>query len=56
MLMQERIDGLRGDLTRTAEDLRTLTDKVHTLDNRVARMEGMFEMGMRGSGQPRIER
>lgn len=55
VLMQERIDGLRGDLTGLAGDLRALTEKVHTLDNRVALMEGMFEIGMRRGDRPRIE-
>ncbi len=55
VLMQERIDGLRRDMTGLAGDLRALTEKVHTLDTRVARMEGMFEVGMRRGDQPRIE-
>jgi hypothetical protein len=55
MLMAERIDGLRSDMSRSADDLRSLTEKVHSLDKRVLRIETMIEMSDRGSNQPRIE-
>lgn len=57
MLMQERIDGLRQDNTRIADDLRTLTGHVFEIDKRVLRIETMIEMSRpSGSGgQPRIE-
>jgi hypothetical protein len=55
MLMEERIDGLRSDMSRSADDLRSLTEKVHSLDKRVLRIETMIEMSDRGGNQPRIE-
>jgi hypothetical protein len=56
MLMQERIDGLRSDLGRTADDLRTLTEKVYSLNSRVVRIETMIEMTpSRGPKPPLIE-
>jgi hypothetical protein len=55
MLMEERIDGLRSDMSRSADDLRSLTEKVHSLDKRVLRIETMIEMSGRAGGQPRIE-
>ncbi|MCW5647244.1 MAG: hypothetical protein KIT23_08500 [Sphingopyxis sp.] len=55
MLMEERIDGLRSDMFRSADDLRSLTEKVHSLDKRVLRIETMIEMSGRGGNQPRIE-
>lgn len=55
MLMEERIDGLRSDMSRSADDLRSLTEKVHSLDKRVLRIETMIEMSDRRSNQPRIE-
>ena len=55
MLLQERIDGLRGDMIRNADDLRTLTEKVVSLDKRVVRIETMIEMGARRDTAPRIE-
>jgi predicted nuclease with TOPRIM domain len=56
MLLQERIESLRGDMSRNADDLRTLTEKVLTLDKRVVRIETMIEMiTARGSLPPRIE-
>ncbi|MBU0823442.1 MAG: hypothetical protein KKA44_11405 [Alphaproteobacteria bacterium] len=55
MLMEERIDGLRSDMSRSADDLRSLTEKVHSLDKRVLRIETMIEMSDRRGNQPRIE-
>ena len=55
MLMEERIDGLRSDMSRSADDLRSLTEKVHSLDKRVLRIETMIEMSGRSGGQPRID-
>lgn len=55
VLMQERLDVMRADLTRTAGDLKTLTDKVHSINDRVLRIEVMIEMSGRGPAQPRIE-
>ncbi len=55
MLMQERIDGLRNDITKNTIDLSRLTDRVFDLDKRVVRIETMIEMSGRAGGQPRIE-
>jgi hypothetical protein len=44
VLLQERLDVMRGDLTRTAADLRTLTEKLYAVDSRVLRIETMIEM------------
>jgi hypothetical protein len=55
MLLEERIEGLRSDMSRSADDLRSLTEKVHSLDKRVLRIETMIEMSGRGDNQPRIE-
>jgi hypothetical protein len=56
MLMQERIDGLRNDITKNTIDLSRLTDRVFDLDKRVVRIETMIEMTERQATQPpRIE-
>ena len=56
MLMQERMDGLRSDISRTADDLRSLTEKVVEIDKRVVRIETMIEMtNPRGSQPPLLE-
>ena len=56
MLMQERVDGLRSDISRTADDLRSLTEKVFEIDKRVVRIETMIEMtAPRGPQPPQIE-
>jgi hypothetical protein len=57
MLMQERIDGLRGDIAQTAQDLRTVTEKVQNLNERVIRIETMIDMSRPSGGTvPRIDR
>ena len=56
MLMQERIDGLRNDITKNTVDLNRLTDRVFDLDKRVVRIETMIEMTERQVAQtPRIK-
>ncbi len=55
MLLQERIDGLRGDLIRSADDVRALTEKVVSIDKRVVRIETMIEMTGRSAGPPLID-
>lgn len=56
MLMQERIDGLRGDMSRIAEDLRAVTGKVQGLNERVIRIETLIDMSRPSGGSvPRIE-
>ena len=55
VLMQERLDVMRSDLSRTAEDVRGLNDYISAVDKRVIRIETMIEMGGRASSQSRIE-
>lgn len=55
VLMQERLDVMRSDLSRTAEDVRGLNDYISAVDKRVIRIEAMIEMGGRASSQSRIE-
>ncbi len=55
LLLQERIDGLRGDIERSSADLKSLTEKVYALDSRVVRIETMIEMSARSGSQPRLE-
>ncbi len=55
ILMEERIDGLRSDMSSSADDLKSLTEKVHSIDKRVLRIETMIEMSGRTGGSPRLE-
>ncbi len=56
MLMQERVDRLREDNARIADDLGSLAEHVFEIDKRVLRIETMIEMSRpAGAGQPRIE-
>ncbi len=55
MLLQERIDALRGDMIRSADDLRTLTEKVGSIDKRLVRIETMAEISAGRSGRSLIE-
>lgn len=49
VLLQERRDVMRGDLARTAGDLRALTEKLYTVDSRVLRIEAIIEMSRGGT-------
>jgi hypothetical protein len=56
LLMQERLDSMRSDIGRISGDLKTLTEKVGSINDRVIRIETMIEMTERQSKQPpRIE-
>jgi predicted nuclease with TOPRIM domain len=55
VLVQERLEAIRADVSRQADDLKRLTEQVYALDKRVVRIETMIEMSGRGSGQARIE-
>lgn len=55
VLMQERLDVMRSDLSRTAEDVRGLNDYISAVDKRVIRIETMIEMTGRAGSQSRIE-
>jgi len=56
LLMQERLDSMRSDIGRISGDLRTLTEKTGSINDRVIRIETMIEMTARQAGQPpRIE-
>lgn len=52
VLMQERIEGVRSDMAQTNADLRALTEKVLTLNDRVIRIETMIEFADRQRAQP----
>lgn len=54
MLMQERIDSLRQDNLRIADDLRSVAGHVFDLDRRVLRIETIIEMSRSGGNPPRI--
>ena len=54
--MQERLDSMRSDIGRISGDLKTLTEKVGSINDRVIRIETMIEMtGRQATQQPRIE-
>ncbi len=56
LLMQERLDSMRSDIGRISGDLKTLTEKVGSINDRVIRIETMIEMtGRQATQQPRIE-
>jgi archaellum component FlaC len=55
LLMQERLDSMRSDIGRISGDLRTLTEKVGSINDRVIRIETMIEMTERQASRPRIE-
>jgi hypothetical protein len=55
LILQERVDGLKEDNARIADDLRSLTEKVLDHEKRLVRIETMIEMSGRTSGSPRIE-
>lgn len=55
MLLQERMEGLRGDIGQVSGDLRTLTEKVGTINERLIRIETGMTIYERQAGQRRIE-
>jgi hypothetical protein len=55
VLLQERLDSVRTDLTHTAGDLKALTEKVVDIDKRLYAVEKIIDLGARQSGQKRIE-
>jgi len=55
VLIQERVDGVKSDNARMADDLRALTEKVFDLDKRVYALERIIDLGARQSRQKRIE-
>jgi hypothetical protein len=55
VLMQERLDVMRSEQKRIAEDVSGLSAYVLSVDKRVIRIETMIEMSGRAGGQPRIE-
>ena len=55
VLVQERLEVIRADVSRQADDLKRLTEQVYELDKRVVRIETMIEMSGRGLEQPRIQ-
>jgi hypothetical protein len=55
VLMQERLDVMRSEQKRIAEDVSGLNAYVLAVDKRVVRIETMIEMTGRQAPQPRIE-
>jgi len=55
VLMQERLDVMRQEQARIAEDVRGLNDYVLSVDKRVVRIETMIEMTGRAALPPRLE-
>lgn len=56
VLIQERLDVVRREVTELAVSVSKLDDRVVDIDKRVVRIETMIELsGRRGSEQPRIE-
>ncbi|MBA3897668.1 MAG: hypothetical protein H0X36_11175 [Sphingomonadaceae bacterium] len=56
VLMQERLDVMRSEQKRIADDVGGLNAYVLAVDKRVIRIETMIEMTERQSAQPRIGR
>lgn len=55
VLLQERLDSVRKDLSVTAGDLKALTEKVVDIDKRLYAAERVIDLGVRQSRQKRIE-
>lgn len=56
MLLQERVEGVQGDVQRLNVDVRGLNEYVVAVDKRVIRIETMIEMNDRQAvQQPRIK-
>jgi hypothetical protein len=55
VLLQERLDAVRGDLAVTAGDLKALTEKVVDIDKRLYAIERVIDLGVQQSRQKRIE-
>lgn len=55
VLIQERLDQTRDDLSNISRDLLKLKDFTHQLDKRLYAVETVIELGARQSQQKRIE-
>ncbi len=55
VLMQERLDVMRAEQQRLADDVGGLNAYVTAVDKRLIRIETMVEMSQARGGQPRIE-
>ena len=55
VLLQERLDSVRKDLSVTTGDLKALTEKVVDIDKRLYAAERVIDLGVRQSRQKRIE-
>ncbi len=55
VLMQERLDVMRAEQVRLADDVKGLNDYVLSVDKRLIRIETMIEMSARSGQSPRIE-
>ncbi|HEX8553620.1 MAG TPA: hypothetical protein VF695_02830 [Sphingomonas sp.] len=54
VLMQERLDVMRREMSELSSDVGKINDRVVDIDRRVARIEGMIEMSRGGGTPPRI--
>jgi hypothetical protein len=55
VLLQERLENVRADLSNTTGDLKSLAEKVVDIDKRLYAVERVIELGARQSQQRRIE-
>lgn len=55
VLLQERLENVRADLSNTTGDLKSLTEKVVDVDKRLYAIERVIDLGARQSQQKRIE-
>ena len=55
VLLQERLENVRLDLSNTTGDLKTLAEKVVDVDKRLYAVERVMDLGARQSRQKRIE-
>ena len=55
VLLQERLDVVRSDMSNTSGDLKTLTAKVADIDKRLYALEKIIDLGARQTRQKRIE-
>jgi len=55
ILLQERLEAVRSDMSNTTGDLKILTEKVVDIDKRLFAIERVIDLGARQSRQKRID-
>ncbi len=55
VLLQERLNSIRADLSVTTGDLKSLTEKVFDIDKRLYAIEKVIDLGAQQSRWKRIE-